>query len=463
MKDKEKKILAYALKNAIEHEGKAKEGFVLNSLFHDGLQKTKIKETLPKIKDSVKYVNSLKIEDQKIELAKLEEFVSKRKIRKGLPELPNVKGKVVMRFPPFPSGPLHIGNARALILNDEYAKRYKGDLLLVIDDTIGSEEKQIVPEAYELIKQGVELLGVKYKQPILTKSSRLLIYYEYAEKLINLGKAYVCSCPVDKLRENRQMGIECSCRQFPISVQLKKWKQMFNAKQGEFTLRLKTNMQHKNPAFRDRVIFRISEREHPITKNKYRVWPLLEFSWAVDDHLLGITHILRGKELMIETEMEKYIFDIFKWKYPEFLHLGLLNFEGVKLSKSKGQKEIKLGRYTGWDDPRTWSIQSMMKRGIAPEAIRKFLISLGLRQNEITVPIDILYSENRKMIRLVARRADFEMVPGNIKVIMPDGTIVKGKSSITPKENEIIHFLKFGYCKFDKTDNHQYLFYFAHK
>jgi len=222
-------------------------------------------------------------------------------------------------------------------------------------------------------------------------------------------------------------------------------------------------MQYKDPAFRDRVIFRISDREHPLTKNRYRVWPLLDFSWAVDDHLLEITHVLRGKELMIETEMEKYIFDIFGWKHPEFMHMGLLNFEGIKISKSKGQKEIKEGKYTGWDDPRTWSIQSLIKRGIEPEALRKFLISLGIKPNEITVPIDILYAENRKLLREKAKREKITLGPGNIQVIMPDGKVTEGNADITPALGELFYFIKFGYCKFNEIKNKKLVFYFAHK
>jgi len=458
----EKKIWAYALKNAIEHEGKAQTNSVLNSLFHEGLKKEKIKSVLPAIQKAVDYINSLSPESQKKEFSQLENEIDRRKIRKGLPDLPNVGERVVMRFAPFPSGPLHIGNARILLLNDEYVKKYKGELLLVIDDTIGSAKKQIMPETYDLIKEGIKMLGANYSREY-KKSDRLELYYDYAEKLIKKGKAYVCSCSIEELRENRKQGKECSCRQFPVAVQLERWKKMFKASPEEYTLRLKTNMQYKDPAFRDRVIFRISDREHPLTKNRYRVWPLLDFSWAVDDHLLEITHVLRGKELMIETEMEKYIFDIFGWKHPEFMHMGLLNFEGIKISKSKGQKEIKEGKYTGWDDPRTWSIQSLIKRGIEPEALRKFLISLGIKPNEITVPIDILYAENRKLLREKAKREKITLGPGNIQVIMPDGKVTEGNADITPALGELFYFIKFGYCKFNEIKNKKLVFYFAHK
>jgi len=457
-------IYAYALKNAVEHSGKAQIGAVISGLFHEGLKKEELGEIIPDVKKTIEKVNSMSASEQEKEFEKFKKEVSERQTRKEgeLPELENaVEGKVVMRIAPFPSGPLHIGNTRQLVLNDEYAKKYKGKLLLFMDDTIGSEEKRIVPESYKLIEKGVKWMKVKYVKPMIYKSKRLKVYYKYAKELILRDKAYVCSCPAEKLRENRAGGIECACRKNSVKENLELWKRMFKAKEGSFTLRLKTDMKHPNPAFRDRVLFRISDREHPIVKNKVRVWPTLEMTWAVDDYEFGITHIIRGKELMIETDMEKYIFDIFGWKHPVFIHTGLLQFEGIKLSKSKGQKEVREGRYIGWDDPRTWSLQSLEKRGIQPEAIRKFIIGLGVNQNEITVPIDILYAENRKILAKIAKGYNFQESPGgNIRILMPDGKIVSGNSDLKPKDNKIVFFRGVGFCKFDKEKK---LFYFTHR
>ncbi|MBU1204102.1 MAG: glutamate--tRNA ligase, partial [Nanoarchaeota archaeon] len=308
---------------------------------------------------------------------------------------------VIVRLAPFPSGPLHIGNAKPAIINDYYARKYKGKFLLVIDDTIGSKEKSISKEAYNLIPEGLKFLNIKIEKTYC-KSDRLQMYYPYAEKLIKLNKAYVCTCPQEELKKNRINKTECTCRKKLPEQNLKDWKKMFSSEPGSATLRIKTSMSHPNPAFRDRVIFRISGQLHPRTKA--RVWPLLDFSWAIDDHLLNITHIIRGKELMIESEMEKYIWDILKWPHPEIIHTGLVQIQGVKLSKSKAKKEVESGEYFGWDDPRTWSLQSLQKRGIKPEAIRKFCLSFGLNQNEITVPIDSLYAENRKLIEKTSKR-----------------------------------------------------------
>jgi len=417
---KREKILAYALQNAVEHGGKAIVGSVLPKLFQEGLKKEDIGKVMPDIIKIVSEVNAMNAEKQRQEWEHHEKSVKKHehKEREGLPELENaVQGKVVMRIAPFPSGALHIGNAYPFILNDEYAKRYGGKLLLVIDDTIGSKEKKISEDSYKLIPEGLEWLQVKYEKPIIYKSDRLEIYYKYALEMIKKGKAYVCNCDIKKLRENRAKGKECKCRSRSVEQNIEGWNFMMSkkAKEGSAALRIKTSMKDENPAFRDRVLFRISDRKHPRTGSSYRVWPMLDFSWAIDDHLLGITYIIRGKELVIESEMEKLIWNIFGWKHPTIIHSSLLQFEGVKISKSKSREEVESGKYIGWDDPRTWSLQSLEKRGVRQEALRKLFLKFELSDKEITVPIDMLYTENKKLIE-DSNRYFFVQDPVKIKI-----------------------------------------------
>ncbi|MGB9708260.1 MAG: glutamate--tRNA ligase [Candidatus Pacearchaeota archaeon] len=443
----EKKIEAYALANALAHNGKAQASAVLPKLFQEGLKKEDIKKVMPLIQKIVKEVNSMKLEEQQKLFLGFEKLVKKREEREGLPPLPNAQqGKVVMRFAPFPSGPLHIGNAKPAILNDEYCKMYKGKLLLVIDDTIGSEEKTIAKEAYNLIPESLKWLQVKYALPIIYKSDRLNVYYSYAEQLIRKKKAYVCFCDSETLHKNREQGKECEHRKYDLIKNLEEWNNMldYDYKPGQATLRIKTDMKHKNPAFRDRVLFRITDREHPKTGKRYRVWPMLEFSWAIDDHLLGVTHILRGKDLMMESEMEKYIWDIFGWKAPELIHSGIVTVKGAKISKSKSAKEVLDGVYRGWDDPRTWSLQSLARRGIRPEALRTFFLSLGLTQTEATVPVENLYKENKKFVEQSNR---YFFVPNPVKIKVKSAPRMKAKVPLHPDHVER------GYRDFDTFED----------
>ena len=303
---------------------------------------------------------------------------------------------------------------------------YGGKLIIVMDDTIGSREKPIEPDAYKMIEEGVKWLGVKHDKKIIYKSDRLEKYYAYAEELIKKGYMYVCSCEVEKMRELRKKGVVCSCRNLPPEEHIKRWRKMFNAREGAFTVRLKTSLTDPNPAFRDRVMFRICEREHPRLKKKYRVWPLLEFSWAIDDHLLGITHIIRGADLVMETNVEKFIWDIFKWKHPVVIHTGFFSIEGIKLSKSKGAQEVRAGEYIGWNDPRTWSLQSLRDRGIKSQAIREFVLNMGLTKSNSTIAIDVLYALNRKHL-------EAEKVPRYFFVPAPTKIHIKGAPELKAK------------------------------
>ncbi|MBT7102406.1 glutamate--tRNA ligase [archaeon] len=409
-------IKAYALENAIKYKGEANQGAVLAGLFAEGLEKSKIKDIMPTIQKVIKEVNKLSPETQLEEYSKLNAATSKREIREGLKELPNAeKGKVVMRLAPFPSGPLHIGNARPFILNDEYVKMYDGKLLLVMDDTIGSAAKKIEPQAYKLIEEGTKWLDINYDKNIIYKSDRTEKYYAYAEELLKKGYMYVCDCDQETMHDLKQKGIACACREFPPERQMERWKEMFKAKMGSMTVRLKTNMQDPDPAFRDRVMFKISDLPHPRTKNKFRVYPSMEFSWGIDDHILGVTHVLRGIDHQMSTRVQDFIRKIFNWSNPESIYNGHFAIEGIKISKSKGAKEVNEGSFIGWNDPRTWSLQSLEDRGIQPKAIRDFILSMGIKKSNSTIPVESLYILNKKLLE-DAPRYFFVEQPEKIKI-----------------------------------------------
>jgi len=418
MKSLLNEIRAYALRNSIEYD-KADPSKILPKLFQHGLKKEEIKEIIPRIKQITNEVNTLPIEERESQFLNYKKYIPlKEEKEKTLPGLPNPSKSMTFRAAPYPSGAIHLGNAKTFLINSLYAEKYNADLLLIMDDTIGSKEKQIEKESYKLIEEAFSFLKIKYKKPIIYKSDRLEIYYKYALELIKKNKAYVCHCSQKKLHDLRKHGKDCEHRNREIKEQLSAWQTMFKSKPRSSTLRIKTSMQHPNPAFRDRVLFKISDREHPRVKKKYKVWPTLEMSWAVDDHLLNITHIIRGSDLLIEADMERYIWDIFYWKHPEIIHTGLVNIKetDAKISKSKAQKEVHSGKFSGWSDPRTWSIQSLERRGIKSESIREAVKDLGLNKQDITIPIEALYAINRRMIDKDSERFSFIHNPIELKI-----------------------------------------------
>ena len=195
---KKQSIFAYALKNAIEHSGKATAGPVINSLFNEGLKKDKIKDTMPAIQKVLDEVNKLSPEEQQKEFKKLESIIGYRKEREGLPDLPKLKkGKVVTRFGPSPSGPLTFGHIITLLPNFLYAKKFNGKFYMRIEDT---NPENIYKPAYKMIEQESKWL-CKNNVNIIIQSDRLEIYYQYAEKLIKSSDAYICTCDPETFRE----------------------------------------------------------------------------------------------------------------------------------------------------------------------------------------------------------------------------------------------------------------------
>ncbi len=414
-------LLIFSLENSVKFGGKPKLKAVLGKIIGQNPElRSQIKGIKLILDEIASEISKLTLQEQEAKLLELnpdalEKKVSKKE-KKPLPELPNAQNydNIVMRLAPYPSGALHIGNARMIVLNSEYIKKYNGDLILFFDDTIGSPKslrntskaKYVLPEAYGLIEDGLKWLGITYSK-VYYKSKRLEIYYEYCEKLIQDGMAYVCFCTAaefkNKYKDRKQ---DCPHRNQTIPFNLKEWANMLKGKyhEMEVVVRLKTGMRHKDPAQRDQIIMRISEAEHPRVGNKYLVWPMLEFSWAIDDYLIGITHILRGSDLIKEDYIEEFIWNHFGWKKAEFIHYGRLNFSGLSkneqnlLSKTKARNNIDNGTYSGWDDPRTWSLQSLKMRGIEPQALKDSLLDLGLSINAINFSVNWLYSKNKDII-----------------------------------------------------------------
>ncbi|KKN42792.1 hypothetical protein LCGC14_0709700 [marine sediment metagenome] len=421
------------LKNAVKFNGTPNKKAIMGKIMAKSPNlKSQAKTIIPILDQVIDNILKLNLEEQKTKLLELDSHALDKKEliveKKVLPELPNLSkfNRIVMRLAPYPSGALHIGNARMIVLNYEYVKRYNGELILFFDDTIGSPKslrdspkaKYVLPESYDLITEGLEWLGISYSK-IYYKSDRLEIFYQYCEQLIKDNLAYVCFCSADMFREKfKKEKKNCPHRNHSVDKNLEEWNAMLDKKyhEGEAVVRLKTGMVQKDPALRDQIIMRISEAEHPKVGTKYNVWPMLEFSWAIDDHLIGVTHILRGIDLVKEDFIENFIWDHFEWNKAEFLHYGKISFANMKLSKTEARNNIQNGVYKDWDDPQTWSLQSLKKRGIKPEALSEVLIELGMSLTGINFSVNWLYSKNKDIIDDISNR--YFYVEDPLKIII---------------------------------------------
>ena len=383
MKDFEKKVRAYALKNAVAYGGKANQGAVISALFNEGLKKNEIGKYAKRISGIISEVNSIFFEEQKKEFEKTKKTVSERKVREGLPDLPNAKkGKVVMRFAPSASGPLHVGHAATACISFLLVQKYGGKFYVRIEDT---NPKNVYKPAYKMIASESKWL-FDNKAKIVIQSDRMDLYYKYAEKLIKAKAAYVCTCSGDKFRGYVKEKKNCPCRKLDAKENFERWKKMKDSKgfvEGEAVLRFKSNMKHKNPAMRDFPLARITLMEHPKQKKKYRVWPLMNLAVAVDDIEMKMTHIIRAKDHRDNAERQKMIYKVLglKKKFPWTAFLGRIKFKDMDLSTTKMREAIENKKFKGWDDERLPTIATLKKR-YKPEVFWKFAERVGFSEND---------------------------------------------------------------------------------
>ncbi|MCX8192937.1 MAG: glutamate--tRNA ligase [Nitrososphaeria archaeon] len=414
----EKIILKWALKNAVDHGGKALQNAVIAKVLREEPSlKQKIKEIIPLLEDVVSKVNSMSLDEQ----IRLLEEVSpdlleqeKKVEEKKLPPLPNaVRGRVVTRLPPEPSGHMHIGHAMSGLLNYIYAKMYDGKVWLRFEDT---DPRKVKLEYYENFRKGYRWLGIEWDYE-KNNSEDIELFYDYAEKLILLGKAYVCFCPVEKIRALRRDGLECDHRRHDVDGNLRYWRMMLDGrfKEGKAILRLVGDMSSQNTTLRDPAIFRIVEHPHPIFGSRYRVWPLYDFSTSIEDNLCSITHVLRTSEFAFRDELQNYIRELLGMSNPIYIEYSRFEFKGTPVSKRKLRAIIEAGLAAGWDDPRFPTIEGLKKRGIKPEAIREFtILHTGFSYAKREYDWSLLYAVNRRLLDPQARR--FFFVPDPVKL-----------------------------------------------
>ena len=414
-------ILKHALSNAVKFNGSASVNAVLGKLFSEKPDLRGNKHAVDLVIKTVNDVNAMSLDDQRLKLAEFSVLPAKKERSREIPDL-SVKAKVVMRFAPNPNGALHLGHCRQALWNWFFAKKYNGTYILRFDDT---DPKVKVPmkEAYKWIKDDMRWLGIKPKKTAI-QSKRLKIYYKYAEKLIKLGHAYVCTCDPEAWRELIKKRLGCDCRALSNDEQFKRWKQMFAAfKEGSAVLRIKTDLEHPDPSIRDWPAFRIVDKpRHPLTKAV--VWPLLNFASAIDDYEFKVTHILRGIDLSVSDVRQKYIYDYFGWKYPFTMYSGKLLISGIK-STSEIKKLIEEKKLTGWDDVSLGTIKALKRRGFQKEAIIELIKDIGIGRNDIKVSLDNLAAFNKDIVEKTSSRYFFVENPVTVKIRNAPGLTVK--------------------------------------
>lgn len=323
----------------------------------------------------------------------------------------NTYGKRVhTRFPPEPNGYLHIGHAKSICLNFGIAKKYGGLTNLRFDDTNPSKENV---EYVNSIKEDVKWLGFTWDDRMFYASNYFDKLYEYAVKLIKLGKAYVDDLSGDEIREYRGTfntpGKESPYRNRSVEENLQLFTEMKDGKygDGEKVLRAKIDMASPNLNMRDPVLYRIVHAPHHRTGNKWCIYPMYDFAHPVSDAIERITHSICTLEFEDHRPLYNWVLE--EWDDPEGqkprqIEFARLNVTHMITSKRKLRTLVEKGIVSGWDDPRMPTISGIRRRGYTPESIRDFCERIGVAKADSMVDISLLEYCIREDLKMKAPR-----------------------------------------------------------
>ena len=302
-------------------------------------------------------------------------------------------GRVMTRFPPEPNGYLHIGHAKSICLNFDVANEYKGVCNLRFDDTNPAKEEV---EYVESIKTDVRWLGADWEDRLYYASDYFPKLYDYAVKLIEMGKAYVCDLTAEQIRETRgtltMPGANSPFRDRTPAENLDLFTRM---RAGEFeegarVLRAKIDMASPNVSLRDPAIYRIKNAHHHRTGDAWRLYPMYDFAHCLSDSIEGVTHSLCSLEFENNRPLYDWFLDQLGVHHPQQIEFARLNLSHTVLSKRRLIQLVQESHVTGWDDPRMPTISGIRRRGYTPEAIRDFCERIGIAKSDNLVDSALL-------------------------------------------------------------------------
>ncbi|KAJ0409984.1 hypothetical protein ATCC90586_009661 [Pythium insidiosum] len=313
-----------------------------------------------------------------------------------------VQGQVVTRFPPEPSGYLHIGHLKACLLNDFYARHYGGQLIVRFDDTNPSKEKD---EFEQSILADLARLDIVPDRVTYTSDSFPKII-ELARQLLREGNAYMDNTPQEQMREERMNGVESRCRAQSPEQNLALFEQMLrnDPAAAGFCMRGKIDMQAKNKALRDPVFFRANATPHHRTGTRYCAYPTYDLACPIVDSLEGVTHALRTTEYNDRDEQYQWVLQALRLRKVEIHAFARMNFVHSVLSKRKLQWFVDHGHVAGWNDPRFPTVQGVLRRGVQVAALREFIVSQGASRRITDMEWDKFWTLNKRVLDPSAAR-----------------------------------------------------------
>ena len=373
-------------------------------------------------------------------------------IEKDLKEGKN-GGRIQTRFPPEPNGYLHIGHAKAICMDFGAAQKYGGVCNLRLDDTNPVKEDT---EYVEAIKEDIKWLGFEWGN-IYHASDYFQQLWDFAVRLIKEGKAYIDEQTSEEIAAQKgtptQPGTDSPYRNRPIEENLELFNKMNSgeAEEGSMVLRAKLDMASPNMHFRDPIIYRIINKEHHRTGNKWKAYPMYDFAHGQSDYFEGVTHSICTLEFVPHRPLYDHFIDELKEgkdlddNRPRQIEFNRLNLTYTVMSKRKLLALVKEGLVQGWDDPRMPTICGYRRRGYSPESIRKFIDMIGYTKFDALNDMAMLEAAVREDLNLRATRVSAVLDP--IKLIItnyPEGQVEEMEAVNNPENlDEGTHTIEF--------------------
>ncbi|KAI6657571.1 Bifunctional glutamate/proline--tRNA ligase [Oopsacas minuta] len=370
-------------------------------------------------------------------------------------QLPGAEeGKVVVRFPPEASGYLHVGHAKAALLNQHYQQSFKGRLIMRFDDTNPAKEDEHFEKE---ILSDLDLLGV-----VANKYSHTSDYFDdtiqFAEQLIKQGDAFVDDTDAETQKKERLELINSKNQNNSIEQNLAMWKEMLigSDKGVQCCLRAKIDMQSANGAMRDPTIFRCKSESHIRTGTKYKAYPTYDFACPIVDSLEGVTHALRTTEYHDRDPQYYWFTEKLNIRtpaptdptihFPHMYEYSRLALQHTILSKRRLAWFVEQGLVDGWDDPRMPTVRGVLRRGLTLEGLRQFIIAQGSSKSNVHMDWDKIWAFNRKILDPVVPRMTALVKQGVVKVRVINAEVKEGQVAKHPK-NPSVGMKPIWYCK----------------
>ncbi|XP_058656691.1 bifunctional glutamate/proline--tRNA ligase isoform X4 [Ammospiza caudacuta] len=351
-------------------------------------------------------------------------------------ELPGAEmGKVIVRFPPEASGYLHIGHAKAALLNQHYQVNFKGKLIMRFDDTNPEKEKE---DFEKVILEDVAMLHIKPDQFTYT-SDHFETIMKYAEKLILEGKAYVDDTPAEQMKAEREQRVESKHRNNCVNKNLQMWEEMKKGTEYGQTccLRAKIDMSSNNGCMRDPTLYRCKNQPHPRTGSTYNVYPTYDFACPIVDSIEGVTHALRTTEYHDRDEQFYWIIEALGIRKPYIWEYSRLNLNNTVLSKRKLTWFVNEGLVDGWDDPRFPTVRGVLRRGMTVEGLKQFIAAQGSSRSVVNMEWDKIWSFNKKVIDPVSPRYTALLKDAVVPVNIPEAQEEMKEVAKHPKNADV--------------------------